>query len=54
MAFTTGRGHGFYPTWVGRTDSGDVASFITDFLVIEEPGDLGSVPGVDPGRGLAG
>lgn len=37
VAFTTGRGYGFYPTWVGRTSSGDVACFVTDFLVLEEP-----------------
>ncbi|MEU6242966.1 DUF4241 domain-containing protein [Streptomyces sp. NPDC047024] len=35
VAFTTGRGSGFYPTWVGRTGSGDIACFVTDFLVLE-------------------
>ncbi|MEU7472868.1 DUF4241 domain-containing protein [Streptomyces sp. NPDC044984] len=44
VAFTTGRGYGFYPTWVGRTDSGDVASFVTGFLVLEEAGALSGGP----------
>ncbi|MGV9337811.1 DUF4241 domain-containing protein [Streptomyces sp. NPDC003688] len=53
VAFTTGRGSGFYPTWVGRTDGGDIASFVTDFLVLEEPGGAG-VASEAPGPGVAG
>ena len=32
-AFSTGCGDGYYPTWVGRTASGDIACFVTDFLL---------------------
>jgi hypothetical protein len=32
-AFSTGGGDGSYPTWVGRTASGDIACFVTDFLL---------------------
>ncbi|MFE0705261.1 DUF4241 domain-containing protein [Streptomyces sp. NPDC058872] len=42
VAFNTGRGSGSYPVWVGRTDSGDVACFVADFLVLEKPGTVGT------------
>lgn len=36
-AFTSGWGDGGYPTWIGRTATGAVACFVTDFFVIEDP-----------------
>jgi Protein of unknown function (DUF4241) len=33
IAFSTGGGDGTYPTWVGRAANGDVACFVTDFLL---------------------
>ncbi|MFF8608185.1 DUF4241 domain-containing protein [Streptomyces sp. NPDC015346] len=32
--FTSGWGDGAYPTWIGRDVSGEVACFVTDFLVV--------------------
>jgi hypothetical protein len=32
-AFSTGCGDGHYPTWAGRTASGDITCFVTDFLL---------------------
>ncbi|MEU9407511.1 DUF4241 domain-containing protein [Streptomyces sp. NPDC048281] len=34
-AFTTGWGDGSYPTWVGRSASGEIACFLTDFGILE-------------------
>ncbi|MBO1335883.1 DUF4241 domain-containing protein [Streptomyces sp. VRA16 Mangrove soil] len=36
-AFGSGWGDGAYPTWIGRTAAGEVACFVTDFFVIEDP-----------------
>ncbi|MDN3025096.1 DUF4241 domain-containing protein [Streptomyces sp. S.PB5] len=36
-AFTSGWGDGLYPTWVGRTATGEVACFVTDFFVAPDP-----------------
>lgn len=33
VAFHSGWGDGFYPTWVGRDGDGQVAAFVTDFHV---------------------
>lgn len=41
---TAGWGDGVYPTFVGRTTAGDVASFVIDFQVVPE----GSPPAADP------
>jgi Protein of unknown function (DUF4241) len=42
IAFHSGWGDGSYPTWVGRTASGEVACFIADMLlfdsVVPDPG----------------
>ncbi|MER8010745.1 DUF4241 domain-containing protein [Streptomyces sp. NPDC094149] len=38
-AFTSGWGDGFYPTWIGRTASGEVTCYLTDFFVAPAPAD---------------
>ncbi|MET0418487.1 MAG: DUF4241 domain-containing protein [Actinoplanes sp.] len=42
VAFTSGWGDGYYPTWVGRTATGGVACFIVDMLMLAPP--TGSAP----------
>ncbi|WP_141207124.1 DUF4241 domain-containing protein [Streptomyces griseorubiginosus] len=37
VAFTSGWGDGFYPTWIGRSASGEVTCFLTDFFVVPDP-----------------
>jgi hypothetical protein len=37
-AFSSGWGDGAYPTWIGRDATGEVACFVTDFLVLPAPG----------------
>lgn len=37
VAFTSGWGDGAYPTWIGRTATGEVACFVTDFFVAADP-----------------
>ncbi|UMP06867.1 DUF4241 domain-containing protein [Amycolatopsis sp. EV170708-02-1] len=39
VAFSSGNGDGHYPTWVGRTADGEVACFLTDFLILTDNGD---------------
>ncbi|MDN3352823.1 DUF4241 domain-containing protein [Actinomadura sp. DC4] len=34
VAFSSGGGDGFYPTWVGRTAGGEVACLLTDFFLL--------------------
>jgi hypothetical protein len=44
VTFSAGGGDGHYPTWVGRTAEGEVACFLTDFLILkgdENDGDNG-------------
>jgi len=36
-AFTSGWGDGCYPTWTGRSESGEVTCFLTDFFVAPAP-----------------
>lgn len=36
-AFTSGWGDGCYPTWIGRSASGQVTCFVTDFFVAPDP-----------------
>ncbi|MFF4256067.1 DUF4241 domain-containing protein [Streptomyces sp. NPDC001663] len=38
-AFTSGWGDGSYPTWVGRSATGEVTCFLTDFFVAPDPSD---------------
>lgn len=44
IAFSTGWGDGCYPTWIGRSASGDIACFVADMHV------LGDNPVPDPGQ----
>jgi uncharacterized protein DUF4241 len=34
IAFDSGWGDGAYPTWIGRTTSGDIACFVADMLLL--------------------
>ncbi|HEU5471268.1 MAG TPA: DUF4241 domain-containing protein [Actinophytocola sp.] len=36
VAFSSGWGDGMYPTWLGRTATGEVACFVTDLLILRE------------------
>lgn len=36
IAFSSGYGDGYYPTWLGRTRAGEVACFVADMLVLNE------------------
>lgn len=36
VAFASGFGDGQYPTWIGRTATGSVASFVTEFFVVPQ------------------
>lgn len=36
IVVTSGQGDGAYPTFIGYTESGEVASFVTDFLVLPD------------------
>ncbi len=38
VAFTSGFGDGMYPTWIGRTATGDVSSFVTEFFIVPQEG----------------
>ena len=40
VAFSSGWGDGVYPTWIGRTATGEVACLVTEFFVI--PDDRGA------------
>ena len=37
VTFTSGWGDGFHPTWIGRSASGEVTCFLTDFFVAPDP-----------------
>jgi hypothetical protein len=47
--FSSGGGDGWYPTWVGRSADGEVACFLTDFLVLKDDED-DEPPSVDGDR----
>ena len=34
VAYASGWGDGSYPTWIGRTASGEVACFVSDMLIL--------------------
>jgi hypothetical protein len=36
IAYHSGWGDGSYPTWIGRSTSGDVACFVTDMLLYDK------------------
>jgi hypothetical protein len=36
IAFHTGWGDGSYPTWIGRTKTGDIACLVADMLIVHE------------------
>ena len=36
IAFTSGYGDGCYPTWLGRTHTGEVGCFVADMLVLDD------------------
>jgi len=36
VAFSSGWGDGAYPTWIGRTGTGEVACLVTEFFVIPD------------------
>lgn len=38
--FSTGRGDGVYPTFVGRDEHGEVVALMTDFLLVDWPGGI--------------
>jgi uncharacterized protein DUF4241 len=35
---TSGWGDGFYPTFIGYADDGDITALVTDFMVVPETG----------------
>ncbi|MET8770631.1 DUF4241 domain-containing protein [Streptomyces sp. NPDC004658] len=41
-AFTSGWGDGCYPTWTGRSASGRITCFLTDFFVAPDPAESAS------------
>ncbi|GGL96833.1 hypothetical protein GCM10010129_45760 [Streptomyces fumigatiscleroticus] len=43
-AFTSGWGDGCYPTWIGRSATGEVTCFLTDFFVAPEPAATAGAP----------
>lgn len=47
VAFSSGGGDGFYPTWVGRTSGGDVACLLTDFFLLPDEEDDEPAPALD-------
>ena len=36
IAYRSGFGDGLYPTWIGRTAAGEIASFVSDMLLLDE------------------
>ncbi|WP_324606082.1 DUF4241 domain-containing protein [Streptomyces sp. 351MFTsu5.1] len=48
VAFTSGWGDGFCPTWIGRSASGEVTCFLTDFFVAPDPSCGAAIPGRGP------
>ena len=47
VAFSSGGGDGFYPTWVGRTASGEVACLLTDFFLLPDENEEADDPAPD-------